>query len=87
MSDPVSPLPSPLSPVLYLDADVIVASNVDDAFECASFCAVLRHSERFNTGVMLVSPDTALFTDMMTQMHVLPSYTGGEEAPGGTLSY
>ena len=59
-------------------------NNVDDAFDCEYFCAVLKHSERFNTGVMLVSPQTALFNDMMTQVHVLPSYTGGEEATRGT---
>ena len=40
--------------VVYLDADTIVVRNIDDLFKCGKFCANLKHSERLNSGVMVM---------------------------------
>lgn len=62
--------------VVYLDADALVVRNMDEAFGCAGFCAALRHSERLNSGVMVVRPSAAVFDDMLSKIGQLPSYTG-----------
>lgn len=65
--------------VVYLDADTIVIKNIDDLFKCGKFCANLKHSERLNSGVLVVEPSEALFKDMVKQISTLPSYTGGDQ--------
>uniref|UniRef100_A0A2P2LMY6 Hexosyltransferase n=1 Tax=Rhizophora mucronata TaxID=61149 RepID=A0A2P2LMY6_RHIMU len=67
--------------VVYLDADTIVVRNIEDLFKCAKFCANLKHSERLNSGVMVVEPSESVFNDMMTKVNTLPSYTGGISIP------
>jgi alpha-N-acetylglucosamine transferase len=64
--------------VVYLDADTIVVQNIEDLFKCGKFCANLKHSERLNSGVMVVEPSEAVFNDMMSKVKTLPSYTGGK---------
>jgi inositol phosphorylceramide glucuronosyltransferase 1 len=68
--------PQHLRAVVFLDADTIVLRNADVLFNCPGFCAVLRHSERLNSGVMVVTPSDSLFKDMSTKITELPSYTG-----------
>lgn len=63
--------------VVYLDADTIVVKNVEDLFKCRKFCANLKHSERLNSGVMVVEPSEKVFKDMMTKVNTMYSYTGG----------
>lgn len=65
--------------VVYLDADTIVTKNIDDLFQCSKFCATLKHSERLNSGVMVVEPSATLFEDMISKVNLLPSYTGGDQ--------
>ncbi|KAH6555007.1 hypothetical protein KP509_07G088900 [Ceratopteris richardii] len=65
--------------VVYLDADTVVRKSIDDLFMCEKFCANLKHSERLNSGVMVVEPSKELFDDMMTKVNILPSYTGGDQ--------
>ncbi|XP_019439927.1 PREDICTED: inositol phosphorylceramide glucuronosyltransferase 1 [Lupinus angustifolius] len=65
--------------VVYLDADTIVVKNVEELFKCGKFCANLKHSERLNSGVMVLEPSEALFNDMMSKVKTLPSYTGGDQ--------
>eukprot|EP00271_Cylindrocystis_brebissonii_P012038 TRINITY_DN30094_c0_g1_i1.p1 TRINITY_DN30094_c0_g1~~TRINITY_DN30094_c0_g1_i1.p1 ORF type:complete len:575 (-),score=88.81 TRINITY_DN30094_c0_g1_i1:1003-2727(-) len=65
--------------VVYLDADTIVLSNIDELFGCHGFCANLKHSERFNTGVMVLEPSAEVFESMLAKVEVLPSYTGGDQ--------
>lgn len=65
--------------VIFLDADAIVVKNIESLFFCDGFCAVLRHSEKFNTGVMAIKTDTGLMQDMLTNTESLPSYTGGDQ--------
>ena len=63
--------------VVYLDADTIVVKNIEELFKCGKFCANLKHSERLNSGVMVVQPSATVFNDMMSKVKTLPSYTGG----------
>ncbi|CAL0308814.1 unnamed protein product [Lupinus luteus] len=65
--------------VVYLDADTIVVKNIDDLFKCGKFCANLKHSERLNSGVMVVQPSETIFNDMMSKVTTLNSYTGGDQ--------
>ncbi|XP_008807617.1 inositol phosphorylceramide glucuronosyltransferase 1 [Phoenix dactylifera] len=65
--------------VVYLDADTIVLKNIDDLFNCGRFCANLKHSERLNSGVMVVEPSENVFEDMMSKVNTLSSYTGGDQ--------
>ncbi|KAL3523724.1 hypothetical protein ACH5RR_016558 [Cinchona calisaya] len=65
--------------VVYLDADTIVVKNIEELFKCGKFCANLKHSERLNSGVMVVEPSEELFKDMTSKVNTLPSYTGGDQ--------
>ncbi|KAG2696683.1 hypothetical protein I3760_07G070500 [Carya illinoinensis] len=65
--------------VVYLDADTIVVKSIEDLFKCGKFCANLKHSERLNSGVMVLEPSEAIFNDMMSKVTTLPSYTGGDQ--------
>ncbi|CAH1420047.1 unnamed protein product [Lactuca virosa] len=65
--------------VVYLDADTIVVKNIDILFKCGKFCANLKHSERLNSGVMVVEPSEKLFKDMISKVTTLFSYTGGDQ--------
>ncbi|THG00890.1 hypothetical protein TEA_026259 [Camellia sinensis var. sinensis] len=65
--------------MVYLDADTIVVKSIEDLFKCGKFCANLKHSERLNSGVMVVEPSQAVFNDMMSQVKTLRSYTGGDQ--------
>ncbi|KAF4388949.1 hypothetical protein F8388_026678, partial [Cannabis sativa] len=65
--------------VVYLDADTIVVKSIEDLFKCRKFCANLKHSERLNSGVMVVEPSQKVFDDMMSKVNTLQSYTGGDQ--------
>ncbi|XP_016510844.1 inositol phosphorylceramide glucuronosyltransferase 1 [Nicotiana tabacum] len=65
--------------VVYLDADTIVVKSIEDLFKCGKFCANLKHSERLNSGVMVIEPSEKVFNDMMSKVTTLPSYTGGDQ--------
>ncbi|KAE8713275.1 Inositol phosphorylceramide glucuronosyltransferase 1 [Hibiscus syriacus] len=65
--------------VVYLDADTIVVKSIEDLFKCEKFCANLKHSERLNSGVMVVEPSEAVFNDMIAKVKTFPSYTGGDQ--------
>lgn len=55
-----------------------MVKSIEDLFNCGKFCANLKHSERMNSGVMVVEPSETLFKDMMYKVDSLPSYTGGK---------
>lgn len=65
--------------IVFLDADTVVLDNVDELFYCEPFCAVMRHSELINTGVLVISPSKDLYNDMKKQFGDLYSYTGGDQ--------
>lgn len=72
-------LRAPPPTVVYLDADTIALRNLDALFLCDGLCGVMRHSERLNSGVMVLQPQAQLFSDMMSRIEQTPSYTGGDQ--------
>ena len=42
--------------VITIDSDAIVLKNIDALFNCGEFCAAFRHSDLFNTGVVVLKP-------------------------------
>lgn len=65
--------------VIYLDADCIALRNIDELFLCDGFCGVMRHSERLNSGVMVIGPSEKMFQHMIEHIADTPSYTGGDQ--------
>lgn len=63
--------------VVFLDADTLVLENIDELFECEPFCAVMRHSELLNSGVIVITPSRELYSHMHDLIGELDSYTGG----------
>lgn len=63
--------------VVFLDADTLVLENIDELFECEPFCAVMRHSELLNSGVIVITPSRELYSHMHELIGELDSYTGG----------
>ena len=56
-----------------------IYSNIDDLFRCGDFCCAVRHSDLFNTGVMVFKPSRETYKDMMARVNELGSYTGGDQ--------
>jgi hypothetical protein len=71
--------------VVYLDADAIAARNMDELFLCDGLCAVMRHSERVNTGTHSASgaPACARCQPRVRSLcsHAAGSATGSVAAP------
>ncbi|CAM9705404.1 unnamed protein product [Ectocarpus sp. 8 AP-2014] len=65
--------------IIFLDADTLVLENIDELFECEPFCAVMRHSELLNSGVVVITPSKELYGHMHDLIGELDSYTGGDQ--------
>ncbi|KAJ1445003.1 nucleotide-diphospho-sugar transferase [Pelagophyceae sp. CCMP2097] len=66
--------------IVYVDADVAAFGSIDALFEFAGdFGAVLRHSELFNTGVLLITPDRPTAKKLRQAAETTFSYTGGDQ--------
>ncbi|CAM9587286.1 unnamed protein product, partial [Phaeothamnion confervicola] len=65
--------------IVFLDSDTLVLENVDELFLCEPFCAVMRHSELLNSGVLVLTPSRPLHDDMRSKFGLLDSYTGGDQ--------
>eukprot|EP00761_Pharyngomonas_kirbyi_P012659 gb/GECH01012686.1/.p1 GENE.gb/GECH01012686.1/~~gb/GECH01012686.1/.p1 ORF type:complete len:479 (+),score=76.42 gb/GECH01012686.1/:1-1437(+) len=65
--------------VVYLDSDVIAEKNIDHLFDCGNFCAVMRHSDKFNTGVFVLKPSYDRFNHMWQKSKELTSYEGADQ--------
>ncbi|CAM9461097.1 unnamed protein product [Ectocarpus sp. 6 AP-2014] len=65
--------------IVFLDADTLVLENIDELFECEPFCAVMRHSELLNSGVVVITPSKELYGHMHDLIGELDSYTGGDQ--------
>ncbi|CAM9175298.1 unnamed protein product [Choristocarpus tenellus] len=65
--------------IVFLDSDTLVLDNVDELFLCEPFCAVMRHSELLNSGVLVVTPDARMYEEMHSHFADLDSYTGGDQ--------
>mmetsp|Transcript_798 Transcript_798/g.4990 ORF Transcript_798/g.4990 Transcript_798/m.4990 type:complete len:480 (-) Transcript_798:529-1968(-) len=72
----------PYRKVVFLDADTLVIRNIDQLFQCGGdrgFCANLKHSEHFNSGVLVLSPEVSLFDDLLEKLGDLESYDGADQ--------
>ena len=65
--------------IIYLDADVLVLENIDHMFDCGTFCATYRHSDLFNAGIIVVQPNSTIFSDMMKKIPHVTSYDDGDQ--------
>ena len=65
--------------LIYIDADAIVLHNIDHLFRCAQFCASYRHSDLFNSGVLVLKPSVEVFNDMCSKIKKCGTYTGGDQ--------
>lgn len=65
--------------VIYLDSDMLVLSDISQLFNCGSFCAAFRHSDIFNSGVMVIRPSQEVFRDMIKVAPYTPSYDVGDQ--------
>uniref|UniRef100_A0A915C9S9 glycogenin glucosyltransferase n=1 Tax=Parascaris univalens TaxID=6257 RepID=A0A915C9S9_PARUN len=65
--------------LVSLDLDTLVKHDISALFRCGSFCASMRHSDKFNAGVMVLKPNKTVFDDMSKKYSILPSYDGGDQ--------
>ena len=67
--------------VVFIDSDALVLRNIDHMFRCGNFCASLRHSDLFNTGVIVLEPSQKIFNDMKSKLGsgCLESYDEGDQ--------
>ncbi len=70
-----------LEKVVLLDADTLVLQNVDDLFDRPSIAAApdFLMPDRFNSGVMVLEPDAAVFERMLESLSGGASYDGGDQ--------
>jgi len=75
--------------VVYVDADVLVLRNTDDVLfrqrlPSPRHVAASRDCcDLWNPGVMVLRPDSGVYTDMLHKMQTMPSWDGGD---GGFLN-
>mmetsp|Transcript_45158 Transcript_45158/g.81597 ORF Transcript_45158/g.81597 Transcript_45158/m.81597 type:complete len:285 (-) Transcript_45158:102-956(-) len=66
--------------LVYIDADCVVLERVDELFERPSpaFCPDVFPPDKFNAGVIVLSPSRELFEKMQERIAELPSHDGGD---------
>ena len=70
--------------VVLIDSDAIVLQNIDVLFSCGEFCAAYRHSDLFNTGVVVLKPSEETFQNICGKIQSFRSFTNGDQ---GFLNY
>ena len=70
--------------VVFLDSDSVLYANIDEIFHCGKFCAPYPISDPFNTGVLVVKPDSHEYRNL-TSMY--PSYDTAYEDQGFLKHY
>ncbi|CAD5229479.1 unnamed protein product [Bursaphelenchus okinawaensis] len=65
--------------LVHLDLDTLVVDNVEEVFQCGEFCAALRHSDMFNSGVFVLKPNLKVYNDMLNTVQTASSYDGGDQ--------
>ncbi|VDO62775.1 unnamed protein product [Heligmosomoides polygyrus] len=58
--------------ILYLDLDVLPVRDLTPCFLCGSFCAIFRHSDKFNSGVLVLKPN--LTVGLLTSSSIFFSF-------------
>eukprot|EP00347_Sterkiella_histriomuscorum_P022967 403336458 len=67
--------------VFYIDADCLISSNPENAFDRNSDFAAAPDvfpPDRFNAGVLLIKPSMTVFRDMISKILTFPAYDGGD---------
>ena len=70
--------------IVFMDSDTLVYDNIDELFRCGSFCAAYRHSDLFNSGVLVVKPDLIEYHRLINKIGIYPSYDNADQ---GFLNY
>ena len=70
--------------IVFLDSDTLVYANIDELFRCGKFCTAYRHSDLFNSGVLVVKPDLQEYRNLMSKIGIYPSY---DDTDQGFLNY
>ena len=70
--------------IVLIDSDAITLHNIDALFSCGKFCAAYRHSDLFNSGVVVLKPSVEVFKSMCHNIRSTKSYTHGDQ---GFLNY
>lgn len=65
--------------VVYLDADTIVTSNIDELCNCNAVISAVVRNTFFNAGVIVVTPILELYEDMINSIESVPSYESGDQ--------
>ncbi|KAI6227184.1 hypothetical protein M3Y95_00700000 [Aphelenchoides besseyi] len=65
--------------LVYLDLDTAVLDSINELFHCGSFCASIRHSDKFNSGVFVLRPNQTVYEDMLNLTYEMQSYDGGDQ--------
>ncbi|KAH7675965.1 Protein T10B10.8, partial [Aphelenchoides avenae] len=65
--------------LVHLDLDTLLLDDVSELFQCGDFCASLRHSDMFNSGVFVFRPNMTVHAQMESSAHTLESYDGGDQ--------
>ncbi|XP_024009076.1 putative UDP-glucuronate:xylan alpha-glucuronosyltransferase 5 isoform X2 [Eutrema salsugineum] len=65
--------------LVFIDADFIIAKNIDYLFFYPQLSAAGNNKVLFNSGVMVLEPSSCLFEDMMLKSFKIESYNGGDQ--------
>mmetsp|Transcript_1671 Transcript_1671/g.5843 ORF Transcript_1671/g.5843 Transcript_1671/m.5843 type:complete len:342 (+) Transcript_1671:86-1111(+) len=65
--------------LVFLDADVIVRSNIDHMFNFRALSAAMDCCDHFNSGVMVLEPSLDTYRDMMDNLDKYPSYDASDQ--------
>ncbi|XP_013603839.1 PREDICTED: putative UDP-glucuronate:xylan alpha-glucuronosyltransferase 5 isoform X1 [Brassica oleracea var. oleracea] len=65
--------------LVFIDADFIIAKNVDYLFFYPQLSAAGNNRVLFNSGVMVLEPSACLFEELMQQSFKIKSYNGGDQ--------
>uniref|UniRef100_A0A1J3CZG7 Hexosyltransferase n=1 Tax=Noccaea caerulescens TaxID=107243 RepID=A0A1J3CZG7_NOCCA len=65
--------------LVFIDADFIIAKNIDYLFFYPQLSAAGNNRVLFNSGVMVLEPSACLFEDLMLKSFKIESYNGGDQ--------
>ena len=65
--------------IVFMDSDTLVYANIDELFHCGKFCAAYRHSDLFNSGVLVVKPDLQEYRNLINKIGIYPSYDNADQ--------
>eukprot|EP01031_Cornospumella_fuschlensis_P025615 gene25615-30935_t len=67
--------------VVYIDADCLVCANIDELFSLSTDFAAspdIFPPDRFNAGVLVITPSESSFQSLLSAIPTTPSYDGGD---------